>query len=374
MPARRRRESSLYRVWRHFTGELHAVDVQNLLGRDASRAWHVLTREEGRQAVPRTRLARWWFQLRLLLIGLSAKLSPARRLLFGIALVASVLGLVGRQLEIRGGDIVIRFPSLYWVLAVGLLVYLLALELADRLLVRDELEVARELQRELLPHSPPVLAGYQFAQASRTANEVGGDYHDYIALPDGRLALVIGDASGHGMASGLLMAIASAVLKLGLELNPALDTVFSLVNRVLCRTGDRRAFMSLFVALLEPATGSLSYACAGHPFPLLRRVGGPIEELGSGGLPLGLRAERAVSVCSTSLEPGDLLVLYTDGLPEAASPSGEPMGFEPLSICLRPGGSPGDVLGRLLATFDRHTAGEPLRDDLSVVVVQRDTA
>lgn len=371
MPTQRRRDSSLHRLWHHYTGDLRTSDVQRLFDRDAARVWRVLTRDETRSAAARTSLGRGWMRLKLLLVGLSAKLSPPRRLLFGVALVTFVFGLAARQAELSVGEVVIRFPSLYLVVAFGLMVFLLALELADRLLVRDELEVARELQRELLPKTVPELAGYRFAHASRTANEVGGDYHDYIPLPDGRLALVIGDASGHGMASGLLMAITSAVLKLALELDSRLDTVFSLVNRVLCRTGDRRAFMTLFVGILDPPTGALTYACAGHPFPLLRRSGAAIEELGQGGLPLGLRLERAVAASTTVLEPGDTLVLYSDGLPEAANPRGEPLGFERLEYCLRPGGDPQSVVARLLASLDTHAGTEPLRDDLSLVVVQR---
>lgn len=371
MPAHRRRDSSLRRLWNHYTGDLRSADVQRLFDRDAARVWQVLTRDEAMPAATRTPLGRWWLRLKLLLVGLSAKLSPPRRLLFGVALVTFVFGLAARQVELSFGEVVIRFPSLYLVVAFALMVFLLALELADRLLVRDELEVARELQRELLPKAVPELAGYRFAHASRTANEVGGDYHDYITLADGRLALVIGDASGHGMASGLLMAIASAVLKLALELDPTLEKVFSLVNRVLCRTGDRRAFMSLFVGILDPSTGGLTYACAGHPFPLLRRSGGAIEELGQGGLPLGLRPERAVAANTTVLEPDDTLVLYSDGLPEAANPRGEPLGFERLEYCLRPGGDPQSVLTRLLKALDTHVGIEPLHDDLSLVVVQR---
>ncbi|HNX51272.1 MAG TPA: PP2C family protein-serine/threonine phosphatase [Thermoanaerobaculaceae bacterium] len=369
----RQSRSSLGRLWRHFTADVSSRDLQRLFDRDAARVWHVLTRDAAMGPEPKGRAGRWWFRFKLLLVGLSSKLSPPRRLLFGVALVAAVVGLVNGRLQVEAGDVTISLPSFYWFVSVGLLVFLLALELADRLLVRDELEVARQLQRDLLPSTVPTLAGYGFAQASRTANEVGGDYHDYIPLPDGRLALVIGDASGHGMAAGLLMAIASAVLQLALELDPTLDRVFALVNRVLCRTGDRRAFMSFFVGLLDPASGRLDYACAGHPFPLLRRASGQIEELGRGGLPLGLRPSLTVTPATTSLAAGDLLVLYSDGLPEAANRAGEPLGFEKVRGWVGQGGTPPAVVARLLAGLDLHAAGEPLRDDLSLLVMDRDT-
>ncbi|TNF76704.1 MAG: hypothetical protein EP299_05165 [Acidobacteria bacterium] len=187
--------------------------------------------------------------------------------------------------------------------------WLLVIELVDRVRVRDELEVARKLQSDLLPESSPVMEPYRFAHSYRTANEVGGDYYDFQRLPDGRLALLIGDASGHGIAAGLLMAIANATLKTALDLDPEPRAVATLLNGALYRTGDRRAFMTLFYGLLEPDTGHLQYICAGHPFPLLRRAGGEIEELGEGTLPLGLRRTVEVSTKSVTIEPGDLLVL-----------------------------------------------------------------
>ena len=127
------------------------------------------------------------------------------------------------------------------------LVFLLVLELADRVVVRDELEVARELQRELMPQQAPDVPGYSFAFSYRTANTIGGDYYDFLPLPDGRLALIVGDASGHGIAAGLLMAIANSSLKLGLDLDPDPAAVADVVNRALCGTGGTRAFMTLFL-------------------------------------------------------------------------------------------------------------------------------
>ncbi len=97
---------------------------------------------------------------------------------------------------------------------------LLVLELADRVVVRDELEVARELQRELLPRQAPEVPGYEFAFSYRTANTIGGDYYDFLPLEDGRLVVLMGDASGHGIAAGLLMAIANSALKLGFDADP----------------------------------------------------------------------------------------------------------------------------------------------------------
>ncbi len=305
---------------------------------------------------------------------MSYKLTPARRALFAVAILAAVFGLFKINAVIETTRVNVDFSSAWLLLSVVLLVFLLALELVDRVLVRDELEVARQLQRDLLPAQAPEVPGYAVAHSYRTANEVGGDYYDFLPLADGRIALVIGDASGHGMAAGLLMAIANAALKLAVEVDPAPERVATLLNRVLYRTGDRRAFMSLFYGVLEPATGRLAYVCAGHPFPLLRRAAGEILELGTGSFPLGIRAEVDASSAETTLNPGDLLVLYSDGLPEAASPAGETFGYDALRTLLQQPAGPQTIHDRLRRALDAHVAGEPLRDDVTVVVIARMTA
>src|SRR5262249_55676387 len=157
----------------------------------------------------------------------------------------------------------------FFIICCGGLAFLLALELVDRVLVRDELEVARELQAALLPHGTIDLPGYSVAHSYRTANEVGGDYYEIVRLPDGRVAMMVGDATGHGMAAGLVMAIANATLKTALDIDPDPRRVLALLNRTLCRTGSRRTFMTVFYALLDPQTGELTTISAGHPFPLL---------------------------------------------------------------------------------------------------------
>jgi serine phosphatase RsbU (regulator of sigma subunit) len=256
--------------------------------------------------------------------------------------------------------------------AVLALVFLLALELVDRVRVRDELEVARDLQRQLLPGAGPDLPGWAFAQSYRTANEIGGDYYDFLELPDGRLVIVAGDASGHGMAAGLLMVVAHTSLRLSADLDPRPEAAVPLLNRALASTGGRRAFLTLFYGLLEPATGRLDYVCAGHPFPLLRRLGGELEELGTGSLPLGIRRELRIEPRSVVLGPGDLLLLYSDGLAEEVHPTtGEAFGFDRLRRLLAPGGDAREVHDRVLEAFDGFLAGESQRDDISLVVVER---
>ncbi|HEX3556627.1 MAG TPA: PP2C family protein-serine/threonine phosphatase [Thermoanaerobaculia bacterium] len=365
----------LHTFVREYTDGLKPRDVRRLFDRDAARAYDVLTREHSREGEPAKGLKRFFFRAKLAFLGLSYKLTPPRRLLFAGSLLAFALGLVGTanfSFSHHQTRINVEFSPFWFAVSVGGLIFLLALELVDRVRVRDELEVARELQSELLPHDLPAVPGYGFAHSYRTANEVGGDYYDVMALPDGRLALVVGDASGHGMASGLVMAIANAILKTALDLDPTPERVLAVLNRTLCRTGTKRTFMSVFYAVLEPATGEMEYASAGHPYPLLRRAGGCIEELGNGGFPLGIRDPLPLVTRQVTLEPGDLLVLYTDGLPEAVDSLGKTaFGYERIRAALEIGGTPQEVHDLILRAFDRHVGDEPLRDDLTLEVIAR---
>ena len=335
----------------------------------------MLTREHSREPEPRKRLRRLFFRARIAFLGISYKLSPARRLLFGLSLVAFFLGFFGNSgifQDSKKLHIHIEFSPLWFTVSVGCLVFLLALELVDRVRVRDELEIARELQRDLLPRDLPAVPGYLFAHSYRTANEVGGDFYGLISLPDGRLALMVADASGHGMASGLVMAIANATWQTALDLDPGPERVVALLNRTLCRTGTTRTFMSAFYGLLDPATGTMEYVCAGHPFPLLRRAGGRTEELGNGGFPLGLRDPLPIASHTVTIEPGDLLLLYTDGLPEALDAQGSTaFGYEKVQAALQLGGTPQQVHDAIRHSFDLHVGDEVLRDDLTLLVIAR---
>jgi len=361
----------LKRFYEEFTAGVTKGELRRLFDRDAAQAYRVLTREQDLSREPSGRLKRFFFRAKVVFLGLSYKLTPARRVLFAVSIIAAFFGLIRFNAVIKTQDIQVNFSAVWFLVSVAGLVFLLALELVDRVLVRDEIEVARQLQRDLLPSQAPDLPGYRIAHSYRTANEIGGDYYDFLPLPDGRLVLVIGDASGHGMAAGLLMAIANAALKLAIEVDPAPERVAGLLNRVLFRTGDRRAFMSLFYGLLTPATGHLEYVCAGHPFPLLRRASGEVEELGRGGLPLGIRDAVELTRAEVTLGPSDLLLLYSDGLAESVNAAGEAFGFESLRQLLRVEAEPRAIHDRFLRALDTHLAGEPLTDDVSIVVVSR---
>ncbi len=355
------------RFVRSYIEGMDGGEFKRLFDRDASHAWGVVTREHAGDEEPEKGLRRLLYRIRIFFLGLSFKLSPARRLLFAVCMVLAVVGV----LNMEANGLPAMRVGVYFLLSVAGLVFLLVLELADRVVVRDELEVARELQRELMPQQEPDVPGYTFSFSYQTANTIGGDYYDFLPLPDGRLAVVVGDASGHGIAAGILMAIANSSLKLGLALDPDPAAVVDVVNRALCGTGGKRAFMTLFCGILELESGRFRYVCAGHPYPMLRRADGRIVELGTGSLPLGIRPGLEFEVQESLFEPGDTLVLYTDGVVETLNPAGESFGFERLHNLLVSGGPSCGVHDRVLRELDVFRGQEPVYDDRSLAVISR---
>jgi len=357
------------RFVRDYTGGVGARDLKRLFDRDAARAFGVVTREHDDEQ-PKGDVGRFFYRAKILFLGLSFKLTPPRRVLFAVCILLSVLSLQWVDKSSIGGGQFIFFH----VAAVAGLVFLIVLELADRIVVRDELEVARELQRDLLPPHPPVLPGWDFAFSYRTANTIGGDYYDFVPLEDGRLGVVIGDASGHGIAAGLLMAIASSALKLAIDVDPAPAAVARFVNRALCRSGGKRAFMTMFFGLLDPSTGRMNYVVAGHPYPMVRRVDGRVIELGKGGLPLGVRENLESHTGEVMIELGDQLLLYTDGIAETLDPTGADYGYERVRRAFGLGGSASAIHDRIVREMTSFQGDALAHDDRSLVVVSRAAA
>ena len=354
------------RFVRDYTGGVGAGDLRRLFDRDAAHAFGVVTREhEG--AEPQGRVGRFFHRTKILFLGLSFKLSPPRRVLFGVSIILSLLALQNFDSTMTAGG---QFAFFHLVGIAGL-VFLIVLELADRIVVRDELEVARELQHDLLPKHPPKVKDWEFIFSYRTANTIGGDYYDFIPLEDGRLVVVIGDASGHGIAAGLLMAIASSALKLAIDVDPTPVAVAHFVNRALCRSGNNRAFMTLFFGLIDPATGRMDYVIAGHPYPMLRRSDGEIIELGEGGFPLGIREELYSPTGEVTIKPGDQLLLHTDGIAETLDPSGDDYGYDRLRRALEFGGSATAIHDRIVREMVSFQGDATAHDDRSLVVVTR---
>lgn len=244
---------------------------------------------------------------------------------------------------------------------------------AEALHRRDgELEIAQAIQRRLLPATAPVLPGYAIAAASRPAQETGGDYYDFLRLPGGAVGIAVGDASGHGVGAAIVIAETRAYLKAFAVIEAEPGRLLTRVNRAVAEDlGD--GFVTLFVARLDPATATLTYSSAGHwPGYVLGSDGEVKSKLHSTGLPLGLDPGAEFQTPpAVRLEPGDLVLLLTDGLMEAMSPEGELFGIDRVLDAVRGHGqtTPEALLAGLLARVDEFDGGR-ISDDRTVVLVE----
>lgn len=256
--------------------------------------------------------------------ALMNKLSPARRVLLLVGLVMLLVA----DLKFSGGDKGTVDINLQFVAAL-LFLFLLSLELADKVIMKRDLEIAREIQTWLVPSEPPVIPNAEVAFWTRPQNSVAGDYYDAFypvadAASGGKLMLVMADVAGKSVPAALLMATLQASLRTLASEGLALTPLAIRLNRYACEhsLGGQR-FTTAVLAEYVPATRKLSYVNAGHNSPIIRRTDGRTERLESGGLPLGITSAAAFVTSEVELNPGDLLVLFTDGVVEAFNSAGE---------------------------------------------------
>jgi hypothetical protein len=205
----------------------------------------------------------------------------------------------------------------------------------DRLRMKQELEYAREIQLSMLPRGAPEVGWLEVAALSLPATEVGGDYYDYFPIGDGKLAMVVGDVTGHGVASGLVLSGVRSSLNL---LQDDLDRpheILARLNTMLKRTSTPRMLMTLGIAVIDHAAGTLRVATAGHPPILVARAGGEVLEVGMGSCPLGALRRARYEQQAIDLAAEDVVLLYSDGLVEAVNDDGELYGWDRLGASLR---------------------------------------
>lgn len=249
----------------------------------------------------------------------------------------------------------------------------LHLQALEKERLEREMSLAAEIQRQILPKGSPDVPGYEIAGWNRPAAQVGGDYYGFLDAGAGRFGLALGDVSGKGMPAALLVSTLHSALRLLAERDGVGIGFLERLNTHLADSSTANKFVTLFFAQLHPETGELDYLNAGHNPALLLRRDGHLDELGSGGVPLGLiRAARFESQ-RTDLSPGDLLCLYSDGITEACAPDDEEFGMERLGAILT---SYRDMpLPELIEAIDgavtAFAQGHPQADDQTVVLVRR---
>jgi serine phosphatase RsbU (regulator of sigma subunit) len=236
-----------------------------------------------------------------------------------------------------------------------------------------ELQLAMEIQQRFQPTAPPVVPGYELQGISFPCYEIGGDYYDFIEREDGRLVIALGDVSGKGTAAALLMSSLHAAVHAQAGSHETLVETISAVNRYLADNIPPNRFVTLFYAELDPASGALSFLNAGHNPPLIVHSAGTVEQLASGGLPLGIKRDAEYREGRTQLQMGDVLVIYSDGVTEAASPSGEEFGptrlYEVVSRNID--ASAAGVRDRIESALTKFSQGTQAADDITLVIVKR---
>lgn len=240
--------------------------------------------------------------------------------------------------------------------------------------MRRELEIAREMQRSLLPAGNPAVSGVSFSGYSSAANDVGGDYYDYFMLDDGgRLAVAVGDVTGHGVSSGLLMALAKGGLHNQVCVDPAPVPVMEAMNRLICASGGKRDLMSFIYAVVDARRRTLEFANAGHPFPYhFRRKTARAEAIETTAYPLGVKLNARYATATIALEPGDAVIFYTDGVVEAQNARGTVFGYERLEQAVVRHGTAADaaaIQAGILSELARFTEGRAMDDDVTLVIL-----
>jgi serine phosphatase RsbU (regulator of sigma subunit) len=308
------------------------------------------------------RAQRWLLTTSAIFYGLAKRLAPHRRILFFGSFVVFFISLI--VLADRMAD-----PP-FWIFvevaaAFIIMTALLAMELIDKLKFRDELQLARDLQASLIPHEMPRTEEY--------ANTVGGDIYDFVPLPDGRLAVLFGDASGHGMAAGLVMAVAHASFRTQLEVDPSPAAIIGSLNRILCRTGGSRSFFSCVYLLFSP-DGFFLATVAGHP-PVLKldRNGRIAERIGAAADALGVKSGLTWETVGGTLAPGDRLLLHSDGLTEARNQYEQEFGdaYVETIASWHPASDAASLVNSLVSEWRTFMGPIAPEDDVSITVILR---
>lgn len=296
------------------------------------------------------------------------RLSPPRRIFLLFTIILAVLSLVGFEFFIftREVELLAAF--------VGLLL-LLVMVLGDHISMQRDIEIAREIQRWLVPRVPPEVAGIDIAFATRPAKTVAGDYYDaFRRAVDGPLLIAVADVAGKSVPAAMLMATFQASLRALAGSHGTLSDLVVGLNRQACSNNmNGRRFTTAFLAELDPISGSLNYLCAGHNPPMLRHHDGTIERLKSESIPLGIELNEKYETSRTVLGAGDVLIIYTDGVTEARDEDGKEFGEDRLlALVAQPLEERAALtLAAVMRKLDEFVGGAPQHDDITCLVVRR---
>jgi len=348
-------------------GDLRKGNVRRGVKRDLRGLYHFYVDEKTRQRLASmSRFRRWLWQAGWLLRSLLGKLSPLRRLLLAVSLL----------FFLQAARVSVDSSGEQWAFAgVIVLLTVLALELKDKLIARDELETGRSIQLSLLPEHAPRIEGWELWLFTRPANDVGGDLVDWMRLNQERVGVILGDVSGKGLGAALLMSKLQATVRAIADAEVSLPELGGKLNRIMCRDGILGRFATLVYLDLGSSGNVIRLLNAGHPSPLIVRHD-RIDSLEPVSLPVGVKPDEDYLEQRVDMEDGDLFILYSDGVTEAANSQDELFGEERLLALLPELRNRGpEEAGRAICeAVDRFAADEHADDDLSIVVIQRKSA
>jgi serine phosphatase RsbU (regulator of sigma subunit) len=383
LPSDRARE-----IYRLYARDLSPEDLQRLFTHDTRDAYRFFTRgldEEAAAGLP------WWRRLgvrvRQIFVAFTLKLPAARRALYLTALIVALFGVLRLFRGFATVDVPLGLPFIQvavalpvWaegtfalILSLVLLNFLVLLEVAERLSLKGELEVAREIQLAMLPSGTLTTGDIEICGVTRPANTVGGDFYDVLPRPDGRVIVTLGDVAGKGSPAALLMALLLAVLRTLVEENLDPPELMRRLNLQICRHSPGSRFITLFYGVYTLSTGHMAYVNAGQTPPLLRRRDGRFERLEGTGVALGMFEGSTYGAAETRLLPGDTLVLYSDGITEAEDPAGRPFEDTGLEEVIQTYSAfPAAEMGaETLKAVERHARDFRFSDDLTILILRR---
>ena len=357
-----------------FTHGVTSKDFKDMVRRDAREALQFYMREidfDELKLLPRYR--RYPTIMWRGFVALAYRLSPVRRITFAVGIALFLFGYIQLLLlntQLEGGSSSV--PLL--LISFTLLFLVLLLELRDKLALKGDLEIAREIQSGLVPEGPFKQDGFHIYCRMRPANTVGGDYYDVIELGTHRLGLVIADVAGKGMPAALLTALLQGSLRTLIAAGHKNSDLIGKLNVYLCSSIPDNSLITLFYGELDTLTGDLKYVNAGHNFPMILRENQTIEQLHSNGLILGFSPDAVFPTATTRIVPTERLMLYTDGISEAFNPEGEEYGEKRIATFLlkHRDHSADTLLQELLNDVLQHCGSARIKDDMTLMVVSRD--
>ncbi|HZS95700.1 MAG TPA: PP2C family protein-serine/threonine phosphatase [Terriglobales bacterium] len=369
------RREKLNRFWLRISEGLELNQLWSQFEKDARTSYRLYSKDfQGLQEAQRPGRRAWHIAQQFFWAVLE-KLSPARRILLLVALILMIFNPAFNWQDQSGNHVFGFDLRLYGGL---ILLLVLLLEVGDRVVMKRDLEIAREIQNWLLPNHPPAIPGIEIAFQTRPANTVAGDYYDVFLRPgqtleQDRVLLAVADVAGKSIPAAMLMATFQASLRSLSVTQSALPDLVASVNRYACTNsqGGLR-FTTAFLAELDPITRTLTYINAGHNQPMLCRKSGMLERLDAGGLPIGISTDVPYQSGSVVLAPGDWLVIFTDGVVEAVNTADEEYGEQRLLAVVAGTAetTPADMMQRILTGLDVFVGNTPQHDDVTCLLVK----